>query len=68
MFDEIVLSLYPRVRNSADFGRVELLPLLLVKFLEERYYRNYRNEVDERVTDVALVLDNVRKGKKSVVL
>lgn len=57
MFDKIVFSLNPRVGDPANFGGIEFLPLLLIKLDKERNYRKHRNEVDERVTDVALVLE-----------
>ena len=50
------LALQPRVGDLTHLFRVELVPLLVVVALVERDDRVRKDEVDEGVADIALVL------------
>mmetsp|Transcript_33950 Transcript_33950/g.85192 ORF Transcript_33950/g.85192 Transcript_33950/m.85192 type:complete len:406 (-) Transcript_33950:1000-2217(-) len=64
--DEIVLSLYACKGNLADFLAVEFLPLLVVELVVKGHNAANINEVDERVANVALVLEVDRQVEEIV--
>lgn len=66
MFDKVVFSLDSGPSNLTDFRRIELFPLLLVEFEEKRNDRTHRDEINESVTDITLVLRKVRKRGRSL--